>query len=67
VICPRCFHNIGEHLLCREHGGEDGWSAGAYQWKPPARDLPPREALSNVNHVWFSFIDRTGPMVEAIP
>jgi hypothetical protein len=55
--CPRCFHVIGEHYLCREHGGEDGWSLGAYRLKPKVREACPPEAVDDLWHPWWSFLD----------
>ena len=71
--CPNCFHAVGEHHLCRQHGGGDCWSAGAYKLKPRVRDFPPLEAIDDYSHPWYAFVD--GPMwdrgqirfVEIIP
>jgi hypothetical protein len=69
VPCSRCFHIIGEHLLCLDHGGESGWSAGAHRWKPKPVDLPPVEAMGNLWHPWWNFHDNIEPKVtsEATP
>ena len=32
--CDRCFHIIGEHLFCRNHGVVRAWSAEVRRWKP---------------------------------
>ena len=57
MSCPRCFHIIGEHYLCLDHGGEQGFSAGALRIKPRVPDFPPAEALLSFNHPWWGFID----------
>jgi hypothetical protein len=59
MVCLRCFHIVGEHYLCREHGGEDGFSAGFYKLKQQPRDFPPPEAMNNPCHSWFDFLDKT--------
>ena len=59
MICPKCFHIVGEHYLCREHGGEDGFCAGFYKLKQQPRDFPPLEALYDYTHPWFNFLDKT--------
>ncbi len=60
MTCKRCWHNIGEHYLCLDHGGEGGWTKGAYKIKPkPAPETPPPgphpEAYGDP---WFDFLDR---------
>ena len=62
--CPRCFHIIGEHLLCLEHGGEYAFTGG----KPKIPDLPPPEAIYDFQHSWWSFLDLGEKVTEeAIP
>jgi hypothetical protein len=53
--CTRCFHIVGEHLFCSEHGGDPGWSEGAYKLKPKNIDLPPMP--ENIYDSWFDFIN----------
>jgi hypothetical protein len=57
VKCSRCFHGVGEHLLCRAHGGPDGWTAGAYKLKPRPEPSMPVEAIGNLQHPWWDFLD----------
>ena len=59
MTCPRCFHAIGEHYLCLEHGGEVVWSDAAKRWKPRTIDYPPPEALLSFKHPWWDFLDQT--------
>lgn len=66
MVCPHCFHTIGEHYLCRLHGGKDGFSAGAAKWKPKPLDLPPMP--ENFRDAWWDFIDSGQKVLaEAIP
>lgn len=55
--CKRCFHVIGEHLLCLEHGGESPWSPLAYRHKSKPVDPCPPEAANDYKHPWYSFLD----------
>ena len=59
MACTRCFHIVGEHYFCREHGGEDGFSAGFYRLKQQPPDLPPLEVMYDYTHPWFDFLDKT--------
>ena len=62
VTCKRCFHAIGEHYLCRDHGGEPGFSAMVGKWKPPAKEPFPGEAEGNWQHGYWTFLDKGEPM-----
>ena len=55
--CPRCWHVIGEHLLCRNHGVVNAWGAGAYRWTPKPIEPCPPEAENDYTHEWWSFLD----------
>ena len=60
MTCSRCFHAVGEHLLCRNHGGPSGWTSGAYKLKPKPQSEPmPSEAIGNLQHHWWDFLDQT--------
>jgi hypothetical protein len=68
----RCFHIVGENLLCREHGGEDIWLPGAYKQPVRAIDYPPSPI--NFRDPWWDFMDavpemekREKVLAEAIP
>lgn len=64
--CPRCFHNIGEHYLCRDHGGESGFMDAAYRLPQKMQDSPPDGA--DYNHPWFDFLNYGERVLkEAIP
>ena len=64
--CPHCFHVIGEHLLCMEHGGESAWTAGAYHWKSKPLDAP--RMPIDFRDPWFDFLDYGDKVLsEAIP
>ena len=67
MACSRCFHIVGEHYLCREHGGEDGFSAGFYKLQQRALDFPPSEAMNNYQHPWFDFLDKTNYSKLPVP
>lgn len=62
--CKRCFHIIGEHLLCREHGGESGWSQMAYLHRPKPIDLCPPEEMNDYKHPWWDFLDDAAPQLR---
>jgi hypothetical protein len=62
MMCPRCFHTIGEHYLCLSHGGELCWSAGAYKHEPKPRDLPP--VPENIFDPWWDFLDEMSTEVK---
>jgi hypothetical protein len=60
--CPRCFHTIGEHYLCLDHGGESGVSAALSKYKPPPKDAPcPPEAEYDYSHFWWDWLDHNPP------
>jgi hypothetical protein len=68
MTCPRCWHVIGEHYYCRDHGGDDGFNLEVRKWKPKPIDLPPPEALDNLWHPWWRFLDKGQKVLsEAIP
>lgn len=54
MTCSRCWHIIGESYLCRQHGGEDGFTAGAYKLKDKPIGYPPSEDFEGP---WFDFLD----------
>ena len=56
MSCPRCFHIIGEHLLCQDHGGDSGWTAGASKLKGMAATCP-SEAVYDFQHPWWDWLD----------
>jgi hypothetical protein len=57
--CPRCFHIIGEHLYCKDHGGVFE-SAKVDKTPPKPLDPCPPEAIYDLNHVWWNFLDAIG-------
>ena len=57
--CPRCFHKIGEHLYCKEHGGDFEHEKVDKSPHKPIDPCPP-EAVWNLNHEWWNFLDETG-------
>lgn len=57
MSCPRCFHSIGEHYLCLEHGGEAGFNDAVKRWRPRSPDFPPPAALLSFKHPWWNFLD----------
>jgi hypothetical protein len=68
MACSRCWHIIGEHYLCRDHGGDEGFSAGALKLQSKAPSLPPPEAMHNLQHPWWNFLDEGEKVLEeAIP
>ena len=67
MVCPRCFHIIGEHYLCREHGGDFSEKEARRPRLRPADECPP-EALYNLQHPWWAFLDSGEKILsEAIP
>ena len=68
MTCSRCFHIVGERHMCALHGGGPYWSVGAYKWQPRPRDYPPPEAMNNLHHLWWGFLDRGKKVMEqAVP
>ena len=57
--CPRCFHAIGEHLYCKDHGGD---FENEKVSKLPTRKIDPcpPEAVYDFDHRWWDFLDFTG-------
>lgn len=58
--CKRCFHIIGEHLLCLKHGGESGFSKAAEKLKLNPIDYPPMP--ENFDDPWWNFLDKGEPI-----
>jgi hypothetical protein len=53
--CARCWHIIGEHYCCSDHGGESGFTAPAYKLKAKTIDVPPEPI--NIHDSWFDFLN----------
>jgi hypothetical protein len=62
MTCPRCWHIIGEYLLCRDHGGGNCWSKGAP--KSPNLDAPPEPV--DINDPWFDFLNTGKKVVSEV-
>ena len=57
--CPKCFHIIGEHYLCRDHGGE--FETAKVDKSPPKPKYPcPPEAIWYFHHEFYDFLDNVG-------
>ena len=50
--------------LTQEEADAAAWTDGAFKWKGKEPNLPPPEALYNVMHEWFDFIDHGAIEIE---
>ena len=66
--CNRCFRVVGEYHRCAWHGGEPAFTAGVSRWKSKPPDFPPPEAIGNLWHPWWNFLDKGEKVLaEALP
>ena len=63
MSCPRCWQIIGESLKCRDHGGEDAWTAQAYKLKPKPVEIPPEDCMNP----WYDFLDDGVAALRVVP